>query len=132
MEDLVRKVRLPDGFEAPRTLTFEDVTATAIARDDLADDVRGINASLDLIPVTRARRWPTGPVTKTTTTTTSCGTRWSSATPCRSPTCCGWRGSSVSSCLRTTERADPRRPAGRPADLGPIHAARLPPRHRRP
>lgn len=58
-----KKLPLPAGFEAPKTLTFEDVVATAITREDLRDDVRGINASLELIPVTRGGDWPTGPVT---------------------------------------------------------------------
>ena len=59
----IKKLPLRAGFQAPRTLTFDDVVATAITRDDLRDDVRGINASLELIPVTRGGDWPTGPVT---------------------------------------------------------------------
>jgi hypothetical protein len=59
-----RKLALPEGFEMPTTLSFEHLIATAIGRDDLEDDVRGINASLDLIPVTRGGGWPTGPVTE--------------------------------------------------------------------
>lgn len=61
--DFIRKLPLPAGFQAPRTLTFDDVIATAITREDLQDDVRGINTSLELIPVTRGGDWPTGPVT---------------------------------------------------------------------
>jgi hypothetical protein len=38
--------------------------ATAISRADLVDDVRGINASLDLIKRTRGGTWPNGPVTE--------------------------------------------------------------------
>ena len=50
---LVKRIAVPDGFTVPRRLEWEDVVATAITRDDLADDVRGINASLDLIRQTR-------------------------------------------------------------------------------
>jgi len=45
-------------------LTYEDLVATAITRDDLADDVRGINESLELIQRTRGGGWPTEPVTE--------------------------------------------------------------------
>jgi hypothetical protein len=55
---------LPAGFDAPRLLRYDDVTAHAITRDDLGADVRGINASLDLIRETRGGTWPTGPVTE--------------------------------------------------------------------
>ena len=55
---------VPAGFDAPRLLRYDDVTAHAITRDDLGADVRGINASLDLIRETRGGTWPTGPVTE--------------------------------------------------------------------
>jgi hypothetical protein len=61
---LVKRLALPDGFQAPRDLRYEDIRAHAISRSDLTDDVRGINASLDLIRRTRGGRWPTGPVTE--------------------------------------------------------------------
>ena len=51
----------PPGEET-RRLVHDDLVATAITRDDLADDVRGINASLALIKRTRGGQWPTGPV----------------------------------------------------------------------
>jgi integrase len=47
---------LPAGFDAPRLLRYDDVTAHAITRDDLGADVRGINASLD--PSRKNRRPP--------------------------------------------------------------------------
>jgi RimJ/RimL family protein N-acetyltransferase len=59
----VRRLTLPDGVTAPRELTHGDVIARAITRDDLADDVAGINTSLALIRQTRGGDWPTGPVT---------------------------------------------------------------------
>ena len=60
---LLRKLVLPAGFVAPARLEYEDLVAHAITRDDLQDDVRGINASIELIQRTRAGGWPTEPVT---------------------------------------------------------------------
>jgi hypothetical protein len=60
----VRKLELPLGFTAPRQLTYEDIVARALTRSDLHDDVRGINASIELIRATRGGDWPTGPVTE--------------------------------------------------------------------
>jgi hypothetical protein len=62
--NLVKKLPLPPGFSAPHTLTYEDVVARAISRADLSEDVRGINASLELIRRTRGGAWPTEPVTE--------------------------------------------------------------------
>ena len=59
-----KKLALPADFDPPRRLEFDDIVAHAITRDALADDVRGINASLDLIRRTRGGDWPTGPVTE--------------------------------------------------------------------
>ena len=58
----VKKLEIPDGFVPPPTLTYDDVVARAISRSDLREDVRGINASIELIRRTRGGRWPTGPV----------------------------------------------------------------------
>ena len=60
----VRKLTLPSGFVAPAELTYEDLTAGAITRADLADDVAGINASIELIRRTRGGLWPTEEVTE--------------------------------------------------------------------
>lgn len=61
---LIKRLVVPEGFEAPEELIFGDVRATPINRSDLSDDVAGINASLDIIRRTRGGRWPTGPVTE--------------------------------------------------------------------
>jgi hypothetical protein len=61
---LVKRLDLPSGWTAPTTLAYEDIRAAALTRDHVADDVRGINASLDLIRRTRGGRWPTEPVTE--------------------------------------------------------------------
>ena len=61
---LTRILRLPPGFAPPTVLEFEDLRATVLGRADLAEDVRGINASLELIQRTRGGGWPTEPVTE--------------------------------------------------------------------
>ena len=61
---LIKKLHLPPGFLPPTRLAYEDLVARAITRADLHDDVRGINASLELIQTTRGGGWPTEPVTE--------------------------------------------------------------------
>jgi hypothetical protein len=61
---LSKRIELPAGFEMPRLLTFDDLELRAIGREHLADDVAGINATLDLIRQTRGGSWPTEPVTE--------------------------------------------------------------------
>jgi len=60
---LVKKLALPDGYTPPTELAYDDIRARAISRADLDDDVRGINASIELIQRTRGGQWPTEPVT---------------------------------------------------------------------
>jgi hypothetical protein len=60
----IKKLRLPDGFTPPVKLVYDDIVATAITRADLHEDVRGINASIDLINRTRGGGWPTEAVTE--------------------------------------------------------------------
>jgi GNAT acetyltransferase-like protein len=62
--DLIRKLVVPAGFDAPRRLTYEKVVAEALERSHLDDDVAGINQSIELIRRTRGGAWPTGPVTE--------------------------------------------------------------------
>jgi hypothetical protein len=54
----------PPGFTVPERLRFEHLDARGLGRADLADDVAGINASLELIARTRGGGWPTEPVTE--------------------------------------------------------------------
>lgn len=61
---LTKTLALPPGAVVPRTLEHDLVHAHAITRDDLDEDVAGINASLDLIRRTRGGAWPSGPVTR--------------------------------------------------------------------
>jgi hypothetical protein len=60
----VKKLSLPAGVTAPRRLTYDDLVATVLSRDDLEDDVRGVNASIELIKRTRGGTWPDGPVSE--------------------------------------------------------------------
>jgi hypothetical protein len=55
----IKRVALPAGVSAPRELVYDDIVASAINRSHLRDDVRGINASLELIRQTRGGEWPT-------------------------------------------------------------------------
>lgn len=60
---LTKRLSIPVGSVVPATLEHGVIHAHAITRDDLDDDVAGINASLDLIRRTRGGAWPGGPVT---------------------------------------------------------------------
>ena len=59
-----RPCSLPPGFAPPILLEHGDLRARILTRADLAEDVRGINASLELIPRTRGGDWPTEAVTE--------------------------------------------------------------------
>jgi hypothetical protein len=60
----IKKLDLPPAFRAPTRLVYEDLVAQALTRDHLEDDVRGINASLDLIRRMRGGGWPEEAVTE--------------------------------------------------------------------
>jgi hypothetical protein len=57
---LVKRLSVPTGWAAPTELDFEDIRASALTREHLHDDVRGINASLDLIRRTQVKTGPAG------------------------------------------------------------------------
>jgi RimJ/RimL family protein N-acetyltransferase len=61
---LVKRLDVPEGWSAPTELRYDDIRAQALTREHLSDDVRGINASLDLIRRTRGGSWPTEAVTE--------------------------------------------------------------------
>jgi hypothetical protein len=63
VREFTKKLVLPEGFAAPERLTHGDIVATVLGREDLDDDVRGINSSIDLIRRTRGGGWPDEPVT---------------------------------------------------------------------
>src|SRR3954470_3397702 len=60
----IKRLALPESFTAPTRLVYDDLVAIAISRAHLRDDVRGINASIELIQKTRGGGWPTEPVTE--------------------------------------------------------------------
>jgi hypothetical protein len=62
--NFIRSLELPVGYVAPTELRYDDITARAISRADVAADVKGINASLDIIRRTRGGDWPSGPVSE--------------------------------------------------------------------
>jgi hypothetical protein len=57
-QGLVKSLDVPAGYMPPTELADEDIRARAISRADLHDDVRGINASLEIIRRTRGGGWP--------------------------------------------------------------------------
>lgn len=59
---LVKSLDLPAGFRPPAELAYQDLRARALSRADLDDDVRGVNASLELIRRTRGGPWPAAAV----------------------------------------------------------------------
>ena len=61
---LIRALQLPPGFAPPTRLEHGELCSRVLTRADLAEDVRGINASLELIPRTRGGDWPTEAVTE--------------------------------------------------------------------
>ena len=60
----VKKLDVPSGFAVPTRLTYDDIVARAISRADLHEDVKGINASIELIRRTRGGGWPSEAVTE--------------------------------------------------------------------
>lgn len=60
---IIKPILLPAEFLPPSRMVFEDLVATVLGREHLADDVAGINASIELIQSTRGGGWPTVAVT---------------------------------------------------------------------
>lgn len=63
-QGLIKRIQVPAGATVPAVLAFEDIEIRALGREHLADDVAGINASIELIRRTRGGKWPSGPVTE--------------------------------------------------------------------
>ena len=61
---LVKSLDLPAGYVPPAELAYDDIRARALSRADLDDDVRGVNASLELIRRTRGGDWPAEAVSR--------------------------------------------------------------------
>src|SRR5215216_1266100 len=62
--NFIRCLELPGDFAPPAELTYEDIVARAISRAHLVADVKGINASIEIIRRTRGGDWPSGPVSE--------------------------------------------------------------------
>jgi hypothetical protein len=63
-KNFIKKFTLPDGFEAPKELTYEDIVARPLTRQDMKADTDGINSSLEIIRQTRGGSWPEEAVTE--------------------------------------------------------------------
>jgi hypothetical protein len=57
--NLIKKINLPINFTVPTQLIFDDITARPLGRKDLADDLAGVNSSIETIQQTRGESWPT-------------------------------------------------------------------------
>ena len=60
----IRKFNLPDGFEAPVNLEFQDLIAKPLNRKDVQLDMEAVNSSLEIIRKTRGGSWPAEAVTE--------------------------------------------------------------------
>lgn len=62
--DLIKKLTLPPEFTPPTKLVYEDLIARPLRRGDLADDLAGVNSSIEIIQSTRGGSWPTEELTE--------------------------------------------------------------------
>jgi hypothetical protein len=63
LRGLIKRLDLPTGWAPARNLEYGELRARALSRADNEADVRGINASIELIRRTRGGTWPSEPVT---------------------------------------------------------------------
>ena len=62
--DYIKKFDLPLGFEPPLKLSYQDIVAWPLTRNDLKEDMEAVNSSLDTIRKTRGGVWPEEAVTE--------------------------------------------------------------------
>jgi len=62
--DLIKKLTLPEDYTPPVQLTYEDLIARPLTRSYLADDLAGVNSSIETIQKTRGGSWPTEELTE--------------------------------------------------------------------
>lgn len=62
--DLIKKLTLPNDYTPPSHLFYEDLVARQLTRSDLADDLDGVNSSIETIQKTRGGSWPTEELTE--------------------------------------------------------------------
>lgn len=58
-KNFIKIISLPTDFIAPQELVYEDLLARPLSRKDLADDLEGVNSSIEIIQKTRGGSWPT-------------------------------------------------------------------------
>lgn len=58
MADLIKRIPVPDGFNPPVELVYEDLVAKPLTRVDLKDDLEAVNSSAETILKTRGGSWP--------------------------------------------------------------------------
>ncbi len=58
-QGLIKKLPVPHDFQAPDKLEYEDLIAKPLTRDDLDEDLAGVNSSIETIQKTRGGSWPT-------------------------------------------------------------------------
>jgi hypothetical protein len=63
-EKYVKKIELPENYEAPEELAYENILAKPLSRQDLVADMEAVNSSIDLIRRTRGGSWPSEPVSE--------------------------------------------------------------------
>ena len=56
--NFIKKLQLSQGFIPPNKLTYEDIIARPLTRQDLDDDLAAVNSSLEIIRQTRGGSWP--------------------------------------------------------------------------
>jgi GNAT acetyltransferase-like protein len=61
----IKKFELPLEFKPPQKLVFEDLIARPLTKNDLEDDLKAVNSSVEVIRKTRGGSWPEGPLDKT-------------------------------------------------------------------
>lgn len=57
-ENFVKKLVIPDGFDAPKELKFDNLIAKPLSRSDLKEDLAAVNSSIEIIQKTRGGSWP--------------------------------------------------------------------------
>ena len=62
--NFVKKIDLPQDFKAPQELSYEDIVAKPLSRQDLIADMNAVNSSLDLIRQSRGGTWPSEAVSE--------------------------------------------------------------------
>lgn len=60
----IKKFNIPTDYKAPEKLSFEDLVARPLTKNDLEDDLTAVNSSVEIIRKTRGGSWPKGSLDK--------------------------------------------------------------------